>query len=519
MSINLPISENAPLAATTHGFEYVNLELVKPEPEALALAPGDFAVKHRVLPLALDGETLVVAIGSPDALQAADDLGVLTGRPVHPVLADPQLIKDKIDEFFLQKLLQGLAGDDDTTTIEEVSDLTDLTRMADDSQVVGMVNAIFAQAVRDRASDIHIEPYEREVKVRYRIDGMLHEMMRPPKRLHNAIVSRLKILGEMNIAERRLPQDGRIKLNLGGRSIDVRVSIVPTTFGERAVMRILDKTTAMLSLEELGLSSDVLERYRKLITIPYGIILATGPTGAGKSTTLYASLQEIYSPSTNILTIEDPVEYQVPGISQIQVRSNIGLTFANGLRSFLRQDPDVIMVGEIRDHETGEIAIHAALTGHVVFSTLHTNDSAGAVTRLVDMGLEPFLVASSLSGVVAQRLVRRVCSNCAEPYEYEPEALRAIGIDPDQKGNFLKGRGCEKCTNTGYKGRVGLYELFLVDETIRRMTVDRAPSSALKEHAVQNQGMRTLIGDGRNAVLAGKTTPAEVMRVSQREDI
>ena len=391
MSINLPISENAVLASTVHGFETINLELIKPEEAALLLAPGDFAVKNKVLPIRLDGETLVVAIGSPDSLQAADDLGVLTGRPVLPVLADPQLIKDKIDEFFLARLLQGLAGEDESATmIDEISDLNDLTRMADDSQVVGMVNAIFAQAVRDRASDIHIEPYEREVKVRIRIDGMLHELMRPPKRLHNAIVSRLKILGEMNIAERRLPQDGRIKLNLGGRSIDVRVSIVPTGFGERAVMRILDKSTAMLSLEELGFGSDVLERYRKLITIPYGIILATGPTGAGKSTTLYASLQEIYSPHTNILTIEDPVEYQVPGISQIQVRANIGLTFANGLRSFLRQDPDVIMVGEIRDHETGEIAIHAALTGHVVFSTLHTNDAAGAVTRLVDMGLEPF---------------------------------------------------------------------------------------------------------------------------------
>ena len=519
MSINLPINESASLASTSHGFDFIDLELVKPESDALALAPGDFAVKNKVLPIRLEGETLVVAIGSPAALQAADDLGVLTGRAVLPVLADPQMIKDKIDEIFLQKLLQGLAGDDDATNIEEISDLGDLTRMADDSQVVGMVNAIFAQAVRDRASDIHIEPYEREVKVRYRIDGMLHELMRPPKRLHNAIVSRLKILGEMNIAERRLPQDGRIKLNLGGRAIDVRVSIVPTGFGERAVMRILDKSTAMLSLEELGFGADVLERYRKLITIPYGIILATGPTGAGKSTTLYASLQEIYSPHTNILTIEDPVEYQVPGISQIQVRANIGLTFANGLRSFLRQDPDVIMVGEIRDHETGEIAIHAALTGHVVFSTLHTNDAAGAVTRLVDMGLEPFLVASSLSGVVAQRLVRRVCSNCAEPFTYEPEALRAIGIDPDEKANFMKGRGCERCSGTGYRGRVGLYELFLVDEAVRRMTVERAPSSALKDHAVQNQGMRTLIGDGRIAVMNGKTTPAEVMRVSQREDI
>ena len=268
MSINLPISDDATLASTLHGFDTVDLAVVKPDEAALVLAPGDFAVKHKVLPIRLDGETLVVAIGSPDALQAADDLGVLTGRPVLPVLADPQMIKDKIDEFFLARLLQGLAGEDESTTIEEISDLGDLTRMADDSQVVGMVNAIFAQAVRDRASDIHIEPYEREVKVRIRIDGMLHELMRPPKRLHNAIVSRLKILGEMNIAERRLPQDGRIKLNLGGRSIDVRVSIVPTGFGERAVMRILDKSTAMLSLEELGFGSDVLERYRKLITIP-----------------------------------------------------------------------------------------------------------------------------------------------------------------------------------------------------------------------------------------------------------
>jgi type II secretory ATPase GspE/PulE/Tfp pilus assembly ATPase PilB-like protein len=345
--------------------------------------------------------------------------------------------------------------------------------------------------------------------------------MRPAKRMHAALVSRLKILGEMNIAERRLPQDGRIKITIGGRQIDVRVSIVPTVFGERAVMRILDKGTAMLGLEELGMQPDVLAKYRKVISVPYGIILATGPTGSGKSTSLYASLQEIWSPETNILTIEDPVEYQVAGISQIQVRASIGLTFANGLRSIVRQDPDVIMVGEIRDHETADIAINAALTGHLVFSTLHTNDSAGAITRLLDMGVEPYLVASSLMGVVAQRLVRRVCSNCAEPYEPPIESLMAIGIDPDNapKGVFRKGRGCEKCQNTGYKGRQGLYELLSVDETVRRFTVERASANAIKAHGVEHQGMRTLVGDGRLAVLAGKTTPEEIMRVSQREDL
>jgi len=347
---------------------------------------------------------------------------------------------------------------------------------------------------------------------------MLAESLKPPKRMHNAIVSRLKILSELNIAERRLPQDGRIKLTIAGRTVDVRLSIIPTVFGERAVMRLLDKTTALLGLEELGMGADVLVKFRKLISLPHGIILATGPTGSGKSTTLYASLQEIYSPTTNILTIEDPVEYQVPGIAQIQVRPNIGLTFAAGLRSFLRQDPDVIMVGEIRDHETAEIAIHASLTGHLVFSTLHTNDAAGAVTRLLDMGVEPYLVASSVVGVVAQRLLRRVCSNCSQPHEPNKEMLAAIGIKDPGEGNFRKGKGCEKCQGSGYRGRQGLYELLIVDEEIRRMTVGRSNASQMRDHAVAHQGMRTLLGDGRLAVLAGKTTPEEVLRVSQRED-
>lgn len=535
MSIGLPMNpaHNDPfddgsgvLASTVAGLPFVNLEEVKSDESALELAPDEFALKSQVLPLYLEGNTLVAAIGNTGSLAALDDLGVLINRPIKAVAGDPAIIKERIEEYFLERMLSALPGDEATGTINEIddsTDLADLTKMAGETAVVQMVNVIFAQAVRDGASDIHIEPYEREVKVRYRIDGMLADVMRPPKRMHAAIISRLKILGEMNIAERRLPQDGRIKITIAGRQIDVRVSIVPTVFGERAVMRILDKGTAMLGLSELGMAGDVLEKFRKLIALPHGIILATGPTGSGKSTSLYAALQEIWSPTTNIITTEDPVEYQVPGISQIQVRSSIGLTFANALRSIVRQDPDVIMVGEIRDHETAEISIHAALTGHLVFSTLHTNDAPGAVTRLLDMGVEPYLAASSLAGVIAQRLVRRICQNCAAPYTPSAETLRAIGItdaDYDTKHPpFRKGKGCDKCQGTGYKGRQALYELFMVDETIRRMTVERASSSVMKAHAIKEQGMRTLIGDGRLAVLGGKTTPEEVLRVSSREEI
>ena len=535
MSIGLPMNpaQNDPfddgpekLASTVAGLPFVNLEEVKSDPAALAMAPDEFALKSQILPLYLEGDTLVAAIGNTTSLAALDDLGVLINRPIKAVAGDPNIIKERIEEYFLERILSALPGEDAGTAVNEIddsTDLADLTKMAGETAVVQMVNLIFAQAVRDQASDIHIEPYEREVKVRYRVDGMLADVMRPPKRMHAAIVSRLKILGEMNIAERRLPQDGRIKITIAGRQIDVRVSIVPTVFGERAVMRILDKGTAMLGLAELGMSQDVLEKFRKLIALPHGIILATGPTGSGKSTSLYAALQEIWSPTTNIITTEDPVEYQVPGISQIQVRASIGLTFANALRSIVRQDPDVIMVGEIRDHETAEISIHAALTGHLVFSTLHTNDAPGAVTRLLDMGVEPYLAASSIVGVIAQRLVRRVCQNCARPYSPPEETLRAIGIGPDdydvKNPPFRKGKGCDKCQGMGYKGRQALYELFIVDETIRRMTVDRVSSNVMKEHAVKNQGMRTLIGDGRLSVLAGKTTPEEVLRVSSREEL
>ncbi|HEY3330201.1 MAG TPA: type II secretion system ATPase GspE [Capsulimonadaceae bacterium] len=506
------------------GFEWVDLDKIKPSEEAIRLAPGDFALKNQVLPIAVEGNVLVVAIAAPESLAAVDDLGVLLQMQTKAVLAAPATVKERIEEIFLERILAGLPGQAEdsaaATEFDDTTDLADLQKMAGETAVVQMVNLIFAQAVRDAASDIHIEPYERDMKVRYRVDGMLREVMTPPKRMHAAIVSRLKILGEMNIAERRLPQDGRIKIVIAGRNIDIRVSIIPTVYGERAVLRILDKGTAMLGLEDLGMRPDTLIRYRKMIRMPHGVILATGPTGSGKSTSLYASLQEIWSPTTNILTIEDPVEYQVAGIGQIQVRPQIDLTFAKGLRSIVRQDPDIIMVGEIRDHETAEIAIQAALTGHLVFSTLHTNDAAGAITRLLDMGVEPYLVASSLIGAVAQRLVRRICPFCTQHDTPDPEMLEALGITAaDYAGTnpFRRGRGCDKCLNTGYKGRVGLYELFVVDETMRRMTVERSASSQMRDKAVETQGMRTLLGDGVLAVLEGKTTPEEVMRVCARE--
>ncbi|MBC7527012.1 MAG: Flp pilus assembly complex ATPase component TadA, partial [Chthonomonadaceae bacterium] len=403
---------------------------------------------------------------------------------------------------------------------ESSLDVADLQKMAKEELVIQMVNLIINQAIQDRASDIHIEPFEKEMRVRYRVDGVLHEVNNPPKRFHAAIVSRIKILSDLNIAERRLPQDGRMKIRSAGRQIDLRVSSIPTVYGESIVMRILDKSTAMLGLPELGMDSEVFVRFKRLISEPLGIILVTGPTGSGKTTTLYAALNEIYSAEKKIITVEDPVEYQLNGVNQIQANAQIGLNFASALRSIVRQDPDIIMVGEIRDHETVEISIHAALTGHLVFSTLHTNDAAGAVSRLLDMGAEPYLVASSLIGTVAQRLVRNNCRRCREPYEEKPEVLREVGLTPDdvKRSPLMRGKGCPECRGTGFKGRGGIYEFLTVDESVRRMIIDRSPSSHIKQHAVKNQGMMTMLLDGRQRILAGETTIEEVLRVCQRED-
>ncbi len=382
-----------------------------------------------------------------------------------------------------------------------------------------MVNSLLFQAAKDRASDIHIEPFERELTVRFRIDGILYDILSPPKRFQPVIISRVKIMAGLNIAEKRLPQDGRIRIRLAGKDIDIRVSIVPTAFGERVVMRLLDKSTTVLHLEELGLLGAKHDMVSKLIKQSHGIILVTGPTGSGKTTTLYAALSKINTTDKNIITIEDPIEYQLHGVGQIQVNPKIELTFASGLRSILRQDPDVIMVGEIRDLETAEIAIQAALTGHLVFSTLHTNDSFGAMTRLLDMGIEPFLVSSSVIAVMAQRLVRRVCSGCREPYQPAREELEELGISPQRMMGhtiYKPGAGCNQCKRTGYRGRTGIHELLVVDDEIRGLVMKSGDATTIRRAATA-RGMNTLREDGADKVLDGVTTIEEILRVTQED--
>jgi type II secretion system protein E len=498
----------------------VDLTKEPPDPQAVGIVPSEFALRHHLVPLRKNDDSLVIAMADPLDIQALDDLELLTGLDIAPMLALESDIRRVSEQHYMSKMLQGVQQAEKAVEDEDNIDVADLQKMAKEELVIQMVNLIINQAIQDRASDIHIEPFEREMRVRYRVDGVLHEVSPPPKRLHAAIVSRIKILSDMNIAERRLPLDGRMRLLSAGRQIDLRVSTIPTLYGEGVVMRILDKQTAMLSLTDLGMGRTMFEQFRRLIAEPHGIILVTGPTGSGKTTTLYASLTEIYSVEKKIITVEEPVEYQLNGVNQIAVNSAIGLTFASGLRSIVRQDPDVIMVGEIRDHDTVEIAIHAALTGHLVFSTLHTNDSAGAVSRLLDMGAEPYLIASSLIGVVAQRLVRQNCPYCRAPYEEKPEVLREIGIDPDlvRQEPLMRGKGCPECRGKGYRGRSGIYEMITVDETIRRMVVDRQPASSIKQYAQKTQGMISMLQDGREKALQGLTTIDEVMRVCQRED-
>ena len=498
----------------------IDLAKEPPEPGVLDIVPSEFALRHNLIPIRRNDDILVVAMADPLDISGIDDLHLLTGLDIAPMLASAADIRRLCEQTYMTRMLQDVKEAERAIEDEDNLDVADLQKMAKEELVIQMVNLIINQAIQDRASDIHIEPFEKEIRVRYRVDGVLHEVSPPPKRFHAAVISRIKILSDLNIAERRLPQDGRMRIRAGGRQIDLRVATIPTVYGESVVMRILDKQTAMIGLTELGMETDMFVKFRRLINEPHGIILVTGPTGSGKTTTLYASLSEIYSVEKKVITVEDPVEYQVNGVSQIQVQPQIGLTFASGLRSIVRQDPDIIMVGEIRDHETVEISIHAALTGHLVFSTLHTNDAAGAVSRLLDMGAEPFLVASSLIGTVAQRLVRVNCLHCREPYEEKPEVLREIGIDPEivKRNPLMRGKGCAECRGVGFKGRSGIYEFIAVDESIRKLIIDRSPSSAIKQHAMKNQGMVSMLGDGREKILKGHTTIQEVLRVCQRED-
>lgn len=498
----------------------VDLIQEPPDPAALAIVPSEFALRHHLIPLRRNDDQLVVAMSDPLDIHAIDDLRLLTGLDIAPMLATPGDIRRLGEQSYMSRMMQDVQEAERAIDDEDSLDVADLQKMAKEELVIQMVNLIINQAIQDRASDIHVEPFDKELRVRYRVDGVLHEVNPPPKRFHNAVISRIKILSDMNIAERRLPQDGRMRIKSAGRQIDLRISTIPTVYGESCVMRILDKQTAMLGLTQLGMEPAMFGRFKRLIQEPHGIILVTGPTGSGKTTTLYAGLSEIYSIEKKIITVEDPVEYQLNGINQIQVQPSIGLTFAGGLRSIVRQDPDIIMVGEIRDHDTVEISIQAALTGHLVFSTLHTNDAAGAISRLLDMGAEPFLVASSLIGVAAQRLVRQNCRFCRETYVEKPEVLREIGIDPAQVKDqpLVRGKGCPECRGLGYRGRSGIYEMLTVDEAIRRMIIERQSATVIRQYAQRTQGMLTMLQDGREKVLQGHTTIAEVLRVCQRED-
>jgi general secretion pathway protein E len=485
--------------------------------------PITFYRQNKVFPIAVIDGGVKVAVTDPLNLQPLDDLSVFLGAPVEAVLSSERELMAAINRVYdreggsTEQVMQDLEGEDLGAIANEIEETDDLLDLASEAPVIRLVNSILTQAVRARASDVHIEPFERELKVRYRIDGLLYNIIYPPRRLQAAISSRVKVMANLNIAERRLPQDGRIRIRVGEKDVDIRVSVVPTSYGERIVLRLLDKTSVLLGLEEIGMSEGAYARYSRLIKRSNGIILVTGPTGSGKTTTLYGTLNKINAPELNIITIEDPVEYQVAGIGQIQVNSRIDLTFANGLRSILRQDPDIIMVGEIRDRETAEIAIQASLTGHLVFSTLHTNDAPGAVTRLLDMGVEAFLVSSSVLAIIAQRLVRVICKDCREAYRPDPAMVKEIGLDDADTpfdGFFYRGKGCASCLQTGYRGRSGIYELLVIDDAIRGLVMSGADSSIIRRHAIE-QGMVTLLRDGALKIVKGVTTVEEILRVTQ----
>jgi general secretion pathway protein E len=483
----------------------------------LGRLPLAFARANLLLPLREEEGRLTVAVGDPANLLALDELRGLFSLPVAAVVVPRPVLMDAINRIYsrlsgsAQEVVEELEGEDLSTIATEFAQPKDLLDLADEAPVIRLLNSILFQAVKERASDIHIEPFERELEVRFRIDGILYKMLEPPKVVQEALISRVKIMAGLNIAERRLPQDGRFRVIVAGRDVDIRVSIIPTFFGERVVLRLLDKQKGVLSLSDIGFVPTDVQTMERLLSRSNGIILVTGPTGSGKSTTIYAALSRLNSPEKNIITIEDPIEYQLKGIGQIQVNPKIDLTFANGLRSILRQDPDIIMVGEIRDAETAEIAVQSALTGHMVFSTLHTNDAATAVTRLIDMGIEPFMVASTLSAVLAQRLVRVICPHCKESYQPERE-YAGITLPP----LLYRGRGCDKCFNLGTMGRVGIYELLLVDAELCSMIIRRTPAGAIKEYALA-KGMRTLRDDGLAKAAAGITTIEEVLRVTQED--
>jgi general secretion pathway protein E len=512
------VSEGAMYAAMAeasgHQFEAA-LRGEQLDPQLMQEVPMDFCQRNKVVPIRREGAKVVAATCDPSDYQPLDDLRMLLDAEVTVVIVTPSSMDRVIQEYFEQSRdMTRKVLDDLPDTMEgavEVSEAAeDLLDVGQKSPVVLLVRSIIFDAIKARASDVHIEPYEKDLKVRYRIDGILYEATHPPKKLQALVISRIKILAGMDIAESRLPQDGRIPITVGDRKLDIRVSTLPTAYGERVVMRILDKSSKVFGLPELGFHADHETSFARLIERPHGILLVTGPTGSGKSTTLYAALSRLRSTETNIITVEDPIENEIAGVGQVQVKPGIGLTFAEGLRSILRQDPDVIMIGEIRDSETAEIAVQASLTGHLVFSTLHTNDAAGGFTRLIEMGVEPYLIASSVVGVLAQRLVREICKECRHAVPTPPALARAYGIRTPE---IYEGKGCKACRETGYSGRIGIFELLEVDEQVREKVVSRADSGVIKRLAVE-KGMRTLRQDGVLKVEEGKTTIHEVARTT-----
>ncbi len=490
--------------------------------------PISFAKKHLVLPYERQGNTVFVAISNPSDISVIDDLKILLQSNIKPTLSKKNEIIDgihrtyeptaKVDPSLQQDLMDDLDAQDLTSV--DLNETQDLLDSDDEAPIIRLVNTLLFRSIKERASDIHIEPAEKDISVRFRIDGILYEIMRPPKRAQASITSRIKIMADLDIAEKRIPQDGRIKIKLGGRSIDIRVSTLPTAHGERIVMRILDTSNVVLTLEDLGFDDQQLAMIKKITQLSHGIFLVTGPTGSGKTSTLYACLSSINTPDLNIITVEDPVEIQLQGIGQIQVNPKVNLTFASGLRSILRQDPDVIMVGEIRDKETAEIAIQASLTGHFVFSTIHTNDAAGSITRLVEMGVEPFLVSSSLIAAMAQRLVRRLCPSCKEAYMPSSQELKELNITPEMiRGKqIFRAKGCSSCAKTGYQGRMGIYEIMPIDETIRGMILKNMDAGTIKKAASQS-GLKTLREDGTSKILSGQTSIEEVLRATQEDTL
>ena len=506
--------------AEQFGLKIVNLEEAKPTPEALALVNETMASVYKIIPLSFKDNLLTVALGDPSNLPALDDLRNFLGKQVQAVLAHPKAIADALTKVYAGKeetIMDILKELEDSTLggrqRETSIDLESMIEIAEAAPVRKLLNMVMLLAIKDKASDIHFEPFEDEYKMRYRCDGVLYEMVPPPRHLAAAISSRIKVMSNLDIAERRLPQDGRIELNVGGNPVDMRVSVLPTMFGESVVIRVLDRTNVSLDLNRVGMEPSILATFRDIIRMPNGIVLVTGPTGSGKTTTLYSALNELNEITEKIITTEDPVEYDIDGISQIQIHSEIGLTFASALRAILRQDPDKILVGEIRDLETAQIAVQASLTGHIVFSTLHTNDAPSSITRLRDMGLETYLITATVEAILAQRLVRKICEDCRSEFEPSPEMLMELGLRPaDVVGKkFYYGKGCDRCNNTGHRGRCGIFELLIMNDEIRDLVSAGVSTDALI-NACRKQGMMSLRESGLRAIFNGVTTIDEVVR-------